>query len=57
MLNCLFLPLRQVPRPVPKVLLEAKRRATMQASGKKKPWDKGHRDKGHRDKGHRANRK
>ena len=34
-------------RPVPKVLLEAKKEATMQASGKEKPWDKGPWDKGH----------
>jgi len=43
-------------RPVPKVLLEAKKEATMQASGKEKPWDKAW-DKGPWDKGHWANRK
>lgn len=32
---------------VPKVLLQAKKEATMQASGKEKPWDKGPWDKGH----------
>jgi hypothetical protein len=44
------------PCPVPKVLLQAKREATIQASGKEKPWDKAW-EKGPWDKGHWANRK
>ena len=43
-------------RSIPKVLLEAKKEATMQASGKEKPWDKAW-EKGPWDKGHWANRK
>ncbi len=43
-------------RPVPKVLLQAKKEATLQASGKEKPWDKAW-EKGPWDKGHWANRK
>ncbi len=34
-------------RPIPKVLLQAKKEAAMQASGKEKAWDKGPWDKGH----------
>ena len=44
------------PRPVPKVLLGAKKEATIQALGKE-TLDKGHYDKGPWDKGHWANRK
>jgi hypothetical protein len=44
------------PNSVPKVLLQAKKEAAMQASGKGKPWDKAW-DKGPWDKGHWANRK
>jgi len=44
-------------RAVPKVLLQAKKEATIQAMGKKdKSWDKAW-DKGPWDKGHWANRK
>jgi len=44
-------------RAVPKVLLQAKKEATIQAMGKKnKPWGKAW-DKGPWDKGHWANRK
>lgn len=47
--------------PVPKVLLQAKKEAAVQISGKEKqgkekPWDKAW-DKGPWDKGHWANRK
>jgi hypothetical protein len=44
------------PRPVPKVLLQAKKEAIMQASGKEKLLDKAW-EKGPWDKGHWANRK
>jgi len=44
------------PNPAPKVLLQVKKEAAMQASGKEKPWDKAW-DKGPWDKGHWANRK
>lgn len=30
------------PRPIPRVLLQAKKNAAMRASGKGTPWDKGH---------------
>lgn len=40
----------------PKVLLQAKKEAVMQASGKGKAWDKAW-EKGPWDKGHWANRK
>lgn len=42
--------------PVPRVLLQAKKEASMQASGKEKPRDKAW-EKGPWDKGHWANRK
>ena len=41
---------------IPKVLLQAKKQAKIQASGKEKPWDKAW-EKGPWDKGHWANRK
>ncbi len=44
------------PNPVPRVLLQAKKEAAMQTSGKEKLWDKAW-DKGPWDKGHWANRK
>jgi len=44
------------PNLVPKVLLQAKKEATLQAS-RKKNSSKGHFDKGHWDDGHWANRK
>lgn len=44
------------PNPVPQVLLQAKKEAAMQASGKEKPWNKAW-DKGPWDNGHWANRK
>ncbi len=44
------------PSPIPKILLQAKKEAAMQASGKEKPWDKAW-EKGPWDKGHWANRK
>ncbi|TSD04236.1 MAG: hypothetical protein Athens071412_777 [Parcubacteria group bacterium Athens0714_12] len=47
---------KAISRPVPKVLLQAKKEALMQASGKGKTWDKAW-DKGPWDKGHWANRK
>jgi len=43
------------PNPIPKVLLQAKKEAAIQASGKEKPWNNW--DKGPWDKGHWANRK
>jgi len=47
---------RTNPNPTPKVLLQAKEEATIQAMGKDKPRDKAW-DKGPWDKGHWANRK
>lgn len=44
------------PRPTPKVLLQAKKEAVMQAS-EKENLNKGHYDKGPWDDGHWANRK
>lgn len=44
------------PNRVPKVLLQAKKEAAMQASDKEKPLDKAW-EKGPWDKGHWANRK
>jgi len=44
------------PISIPKVLLQAKKEAAMQASGKGNPWDKAW-EKGPWDKGHWANRK
>ncbi len=41
---------------IPKVLLQAKKEVTEQASRKEKPWDKAW-EKGPWDKGHWANRK
>ncbi|MBU1255890.1 hypothetical protein KKH35_03400 [Patescibacteria group bacterium] len=47
---------RTNPNSTPKVLLQAKKEATIQVMGKDKPWNKA-RDKGPWDKGHWANRK
>jgi len=44
------------PDSIPKVLLQAKKEVSKQASGKQKPWDKAW-EKGPWDKGHWANRK
>jgi len=49
-------PTKTDSHPVPKVLLQAKKEAAIQASGKEKSWDKAW-EKGPWDKGHWANRK